>query len=40
MRPEPESDFYNDDLPPELFDHDEDREELAMYLDMARHIDE
>lgn len=40
VRPERDGDFYNDELPPELFDGDEDREELAMYLDIARHIDE
>lgn len=40
IRSEYDSDFYSDELPPELFDGDEDREELAMYLDIARHIDE
>lgn len=40
IRPDQDNDFYNDELPPELFDRDEDREELAMYLDMARHADE
>ncbi len=40
VRSEYGREFYDDELPPELFDNDEDREELAMYLDMARHADE
>ncbi len=40
VRTEYDNDFYGDELPPELFDNDEDREDVAMYFDMARGIDE
>lgn len=32
--------FYDDELPPELFDPEEDIEELAMFVHIAEHIDE
>jgi len=31
--------FYDDELPPELFDPEEDLEELAMFVHIAEHID-
>lgn len=32
-----DGEFYEDDLPPELFDVEEDREELALYVQIADH---
>ncbi len=30
-----DGEFYDDELPPELFDRDEDIEELSVYIHMA-----
>lgn len=30
-----DGEFYDDDVPPELFDRDEDIEELSIYVHMA-----
>lgn len=35
-----DGDFYDDDLPPELFDSQEDQDELAVFKTIAEHIDE
>ena len=35
-----DGDFYDDDLPPELFDQQEDQDELAAYKAIADHINE
>ncbi len=35
-----DGDFYEDELPPELFDPHEDDEELAAFYHIAEHIDD
>ena len=35
-----DGEFYEEDLPPELFDQQEDVEELAVFRSIADHIDE
>lgn len=35
-----DGDVYDDELPPELFDPQEDLEELALFKSIAEHIDE
>lgn len=35
-----DGEFYEEDLPPELFDRQEDDEELAVFQHMAEHIDD
>lgn len=35
-----DGDFYDDDLPPELFDPQEENEELAVYQYIAEHIED
>ncbi len=35
-----DGDFYDDDLPPELFDQQEDQDELAIFKTIAEHIDQ
>ncbi len=35
-----DGEFYDDEVPPELFDPDEDLEELAIFVHIAEHIDE
>ncbi len=35
-----DGDYYEEDLPPELFDREEDLEELAVFKTIADHINE
>ncbi|WP_157138904.1 hypothetical protein [Asticcacaulis biprosthecium] len=35
-----DGDVYDEDLPPELFDEDEDREDLVTYLHIAEHVED
>lgn len=35
-----DGEFYEDDLPPELFDEDEDRDDLVTYVQIAGHIED
>ncbi|MBW8733346.1 MAG: hypothetical protein JF571_03375 [Asticcacaulis sp.] len=35
-----DGDAYEEDLPPELFDPQEDQDELAIFKSIAAHIDE
>jgi hypothetical protein len=35
-----DGEFYEDDLPPELFDEDEDRDDLVTYIQIAEHVED
>lgn len=35
-----DGEYYEDDLPPELFDEDEDREDLVTYIQIAEHVED
>ena len=35
-----DGEFYEDDLPPELFDEDEDRDDLTVYIQIAEHVED
>ncbi|ESQ77734.1 hypothetical protein [Asticcacaulis sp. AC402] len=39
-QPSLDGEIYDDDLPPELFDEDEDREDLVTYIHIAEHVED
>ncbi len=35
-----DGEYFVDELPPELFDEDEDREDLVTYIHIAEHVED